>query len=169
MFKYRPFQIKDAFDIKEVALKSWLFTYGHIYDDEYIQKRINKAYEPELLQKLTEPINQGLTEMFVCEYNEKVIGFAQVGYYKYYLRETIKQMELSRIYIDPEYSRKGIGEQLLNLVEKWVIRKNFDKYCLFVHQNNPIGIKFYQKNGFKRNKAFDEEDELYYEKTLLSK
>lgn len=58
----------------------------------------------------------------------------------------IHENEISRIYIDPDYQRKGIGKAIVRELEIEAERKGFDK---LIGQASLSSETFYHKLGFK--------------------
>jgi len=162
----REFRETDAEAISEVGRASWLRTYTHIYGTQYIEKRMAVNYHPDNIRRSAAATEH--TQMYVAEVDGKVVGFAQPCYYNYWDPETFDPavMLLSRIYIDPQYFRLGIGTRLLTKSEQWMASKGFDSYVLKVHQDNPIGRQFYEKMGFEQVEPADEEGEILLRKTI---
>ncbi len=148
MVTIREMRTEDAKDIAEVARLSWLSTYSHIFSEEEIVRYTSRNYNPVLLARLAEPSER--TKMFVAEDSGEVVGFAQVGEKNYWDPDSHdpSRAELSRIYIHPQFMRRGIGRLLLDSVESWMLDRGFDSYELQVHKDNHIGRAFYSKHGF---------------------
>ncbi len=64
-------------------------------------------------------------------------------------------MELFRLYLLPAYIGKGVGRQLLERGEAFLVTQGVLHYCCFVQQNNALGQRFYLCQGFYHVPAFD--------------
>lgn len=76
-----------------------------------------------------------------------------------------KYVELSSIGVDPDSKSKGIGSKLIDNLKKLV---DFEKYAYITLEtdavNNEGAIRFYEKNGFVRERMFvTEEGRKMYE------
>lgn len=76
-----------------------------------------------------------------------------------------KYVELSSIGVDPDSKSKGIGSMLIDNLKKLV---DFEKYAYITLEtdavNNEGAIRFYEKNGFVRERMFvTEEGRKMYE------
>ncbi len=54
----------------------------------------------------------------------------------------------------PDFQSKGIGSWLLKFAENKAKEENFKKLSLLVMRENIRGIKFYERNGFKKEKEY---------------
>lgn len=170
MIIYREFQEKDAEEIQQVAKQAWLFTYKNIFSNEFIDHFIKTNYDPKNLVRIVKFMEKGLTSFQLAIDTEKIVGYMHIGYTNYQMstQSDISPIELHRIYLLPQYISKGIGKELLNLAEKFVLSKDHHMYSCFVHKKNVIGQKFYFKNGFIHIPEKDHvpEEELYLLKKL---
>lgn len=74
------------------------------------------------------------------------------------------QVELSAIYLYPEYQGEGIGSALLNAgIEKL---DNVKEIHLDVEKENRIGKTFYEAKGFKAVKEYDDDFDGHILKTV---
>ncbi len=162
----RDMVVDDAEGIAEVARLSWFYTYSHIFSEEQIIATTSRNYNPEFLARLAYPSER--TRMFVAEDNGRVVGFAQVGEKNYWDPEKHDphKAELSRIYIHPQFMRRGIGRMLLDAVEGWVRDKGLGSYELVVHKDNTVGRSFYSKNGLAEEGEPDGDGHLLMRKRV---
>jgi ribosomal protein S18 acetylase RimI-like enzyme len=56
--------------------------------------------------------------------------------------------------VDPNYRRQGIGEVLMQELERRLIQKGCIKYYLMVTRDNQDAIRFYEKRGWERMELF---------------
>ncbi len=157
MISFEPLQIHNSRKLKEVALKSWLFTYKNIYSEDFIKKFIEKNYSQEAVKNALRWAEKNNGWNYIAKDGEKIVGYITIGPHE-------KTWRLWRIYLLPEYIGKGIGNELLQLGEAFLKKQKAKSYFTFVHKNNEIGKKFYLKNGFKHFPEKDDEDEWYMEK-----
>ncbi|MHA2027764.1 MAG: N-acetyltransferase family protein [Candidatus Kariarchaeaceae archaeon] len=164
----REFTENDAKAVSIVGTKAWFHTYSHIFSQDLIEQRMNRSYNPESI-KLSAQSSQ-YTQMFVAEIKGIIIGFSQPSYYNYWDPDTYdpNRMMISRIYLLPEYIGKGIGSKLLTKSEEWIQAKGFNKYYLYVHKDNKIGLNFYMRQGFTLVEQANEDDEILIKKHITS-
>lgn len=105
----------------------------------YLQESILIDYPnlPPLLDTLTDI--QGSSETFIFyQVNEKVVAVLS-----YSVED--KTLTIARLVVHPEFSRRGIGQALLEEVLKHPIVKHF---VVGTAQKNIPAIKLYEKHGF---------------------
>ena len=159
MIQYRTFRKKDAEAVKNVAMESWKYIYKDIFSLDKIENFVEKNYSIDGLVKLLPRIESGEMFFSVVLDDNQIIGFCNIA-------DGGQGMRILRIYLLPDYFRKGIGKKLLELGEGFIKSKNVRKYFCFVNEKNEIGINFYEKNGFIHMLERDKEGEWYMEKSL---
>ncbi|MFB6291771.1 MAG: N-acetyltransferase family protein [Candidatus Nanohaloarchaea archaeon] len=126
----------DVDGIRRVAAESWRETYFGILSKRAIKEVVSDWYDREgLRDDVEDPL------FYVAEDEDEIVGFAHA---------TIdgNEAELHRIYLDPDYQRRGIGSQLYRKIEEGLERNEVDTVILKVLAENDAGIKFYESRGF---------------------
>jgi ribosomal-protein-alanine N-acetyltransferase len=75
----------------------------------------------------------------VVEWNGHVAGWAA--------RESLDET-ISDFWIDPAFTRHGLGSALLREIEMDIAEHGFDKAMMETHSGNTEAIGFFQKNGY---------------------
>jgi len=75
--------------------------------------------------------------------------FKLKSYYLNAIKAVLPNSELLSISVEPEYQAKGIGNQLLNELEKYLNSNQMFKYKVVAGVDLNGANKFYLKNGFK--------------------
>ena len=154
--QYRIAQPTDVPAIQSAAAESWQATYQHIHTPEYIANFLATRYsEGFLLEMIANPQARFLV---ACQ-GPRVVGFCYFG-------ESSHGAELFRFYVVPDYWRRGIGSQLLRLMEQCWQEHGIAAYRCFVYGRNEIGKSFYLKNNFVHDPAHDEADEWCMRKKI---
>ena len=91
--------------------------------------------------------------------DSKLTGFIE-------LKVENKKAVLLRLYLKPEYTRRGIGKSLLMEAEKIMKKMGVAECTLYLHRRNEIGFSFYIKQGFNVKRI--EEDDYVMEKKYES-
>lgn len=151
-------QKADIPAIQDVAAESWRATYGHIFQPDFIDQFLARAYSAEALRH---SITSERTLFLVAKEDEQVVGFSEVGE-----SQPNAEFVLFRIYLLPACWGRGIGGRLLERAEKWLRERGATGYCCHVHSQNEVGKAFYQKAGFVHLPERDREDEWYMWKPL---
>ena len=72
----------------------------------------------------------------------EIVGFAQT------VQNDAKTVELDRIVVFPEYTRKGIGTRILNRVVRDAKLRKADAIAVNAGRDEAHARRFYEKNGF---------------------
>lgn len=147
----RHAEIDDVKEIRRVAMESWLDTYTSLVSEKSIKEVVDDWYDThELLDQVEDPV------FFVAEDKDQIVGFihASVG----------ETSHLHRLYLKPDYQRKGFGTELYRKMEDKLEEYEVEEIELEVLTGNEKGLGFYRDKGFKE-KA-EREVELKGEKVL---
>lgn len=102
--------------------------------------------------------------LMVYELNNKIVGF--INYNIIYDRA-----ELDYIYVDKNYRRKNIASELLKFCLEDVKSSGCFNITLEVNEHNTMGIRLYEKFGFKmvakRDRYYHGEDALLMIRELM--
>lgn len=146
MVKISNANVFQTSEIKELLNYVWADTYKSFFSKETVKYIIE---ESQTLDKLKLEIENKDILFLVAKYNsDKIIGLATA-------EKKDKGIFLKRLYVHPDYQRKGVGIKLLtNVLNNF---KNIKKIYLEAEQDNIKGISFYKKNGFKiiENKEYE--------------
>ena len=160
MIIIRPAQASEASVIQTLLRETWQDTYG----DHLSQVTLNEVYKNwQSVEFLTKQINNSEMYFPVAIENGKLLGIATA-------RQDAETIFLFRLYVSPQYQRKGVGRLLLDSVIDHYPEAN--KIQLHVEVLNPKGKAFYAKQGFKEVKREQEKianeviDQLLMEKAL---
>ena len=61
--------------------------------------------------------------------------------------------ELHFLYVEPDYSRAGIGSEMIRFFEEKGAEKSCGEYVIWVLEDNEIGKRCYQKNHYEPDGA----------------
>ena len=90
----------------------------------------------------------GQYPFYACFYNDLAVGFG-------FLRKFMKSKEFDRscvitYFIDHRYTRMGIGNKLLKILENEAKLLNIDTIIAHIIEENIQSIKFHINNGFEK-------------------
>ena len=82
-----------------------------------------------------------------------------------------KIFELKRLFVLPEYQRKGYGGRLLECAIRYAKEKNYNAICLDTRRELRSAQRLYRKNGFQRVKQYNGNDhaEEFFELKIMKK
>ena len=72
------------------------------------------------------------------------------GYICYEVPKHGENMEITEIFVKPEFRRQGVGSSLLKKVERIASDRSFACIYLFTRESNEGAQKFYEKNGYEK-------------------
>lgn len=157
-------QPEDIPALQSVAAASWWATYGEYLDAKFIEDFLSRAYSrTRLMAHIADPIACFL----VVKSDDELIGFGQVG-------PTLPRRDpapvapadLYRLYLLPQWQRRGIGAHLLGELETWLRAQQVPIYGAYVHERNEPAKYFYARQGFLHKPECDIQDEWYLVKPL---
>ncbi len=127
----------DVDSIKQVLSETWFDTYGSHLSRSTIEQVTTHWHDPNLLRSQIE--KQG-NYFAVARDDEKIVGLITV------IGVTSEELYLPRLYVHPEYQRRGIGSALLDAAiaaypDATTIR-------LDVEQQNAKGLSYWRKQQF---------------------
>jgi ribosomal protein S18 acetylase RimI-like enzyme len=134
----------DIEAVQLIAKLSWQDTYEGIIPTAIQDLFVEKAYSRAMLMKRIEK-----TTMFVALKDEEIIGFAN-----FTRIDEDGDVELTAIYIHPNYQKLGFGKQLLQTGLDQIHTAN--QLFVYVESLNEKGRLFYEANGFTLLEEFDE-------------
>lgn len=90
------------------------------------------------------------SELFICEADNKLVGFAHVQLRYDYVEGTSSTPVgyLEGIYVSETYRRKGIGKQLVEVCEDWVRFMDATEFASDIEIDNEISARFHEQVGF---------------------
>jgi len=133
--------------IAEIHICGWRYAYrGLINDTELFSNRLVAKSILNIEKKYKDGINIIIYE---DESDQILKGFAFHGPARDDDRKT--SYEVYALYIQPEFTRNGIGYELMQKAIEIAISKKFPEIIVWVLEKNIRGMNFYIKNGFIRD------------------
>lgn len=156
---YRPFTARDAPAVFQVALEAWRYTYRGLYDAAYIETFVHTHYAPDRLAVLVPQVQSRAIFFEVAVQQEQIVGYCHLGFTK-------RGAELFRLYLLPASIGQGIGWEMLQRGEAFVMAQGVHTYGCFVHKDNELGKRFYRRHGFRHVAVQDQAEDWYMEKSF---
>lgn len=142
--KIRQMKFEDIKDVQHVVKTSWHDTYEGIIPINIQNDFLKSAYSHNSMQKRLDS-----STIYIATINEDVVGFAN-----FYNIKNNEQLELSAIYIHPDFQGKGVGSALLQKGIDDI--KGVRKIYINVEKENHKGRTFYISNGFETVEELEE-------------
>lgn len=121
---------------------------GEIYQEnvakfEIPEEYVRKAFSEDSLLKARN-LEKAKFYLVMEENGEEIVGFAQT------IMKNEGTVELDRIIIFPEFTRKGLGSKLLQHVLNESKKRGFKKVIVNTGKDEIRARRFYEKNGFEK-------------------
>lgn len=142
--KVRRATLGDIEQIRSIASESWWATYRGIFDDAFIEGFLARAYAPSFLARSIGDASQ----VFLLVPDVAIAHFGDRG----------DGWELLRIYARPSSFESGAGRALLEEGERVLRERGATSYFCKVHEKNGRGLRFYERRGFVRDLAGDDDE-----------
>jgi len=127
-------------------------TQGHLVFDLFDKYRVFYKQQSDIATAkkfIQERLDNNESVIFVSLDSDKPIGFTQL-YPKYSSARVIKNWILNDLYVDKEYRKKGIGENLIKTAMDFA-RQNGAKFVeLSTAVDNYTAQSLYEQVGFKK-------------------
>lgn len=136
---------QDAVAIGNVAQRTWSDTYAGIIPPENQERLLGRWYAPAALE---EAMGRSKSWLYVAVVQGEVIGFAQ------FMMRDNGCGELTRIYVMPEWQRRGVGSCLLRKGLATLSTHGVEELLVHVEKGNAKGTRFYERSGFHQVREF---------------
>lgn len=124
----------------EMANDIWSGYFRLFFDNDTLSKLIEAAQSKRVILG---HIEKGYQYYFINEPKDAI------GYFAYELDSVNRVLFLQKLYIYPDYRKKGFGKSVLHYLENICEQEHLNKICLTVYYKNNDAINAYQKWGFK--------------------
>lgn len=145
---------QDFSTIITLAAQIWLPSYGAILSREQLDFMFEHTYT---LAHLARQVAEGQHFYLVFDADELPVGFAAWSWTAE-LYQATPLPKLNKIYILPSQQGKGVGEFILQYIEKEVVRLSANALQLCVNRYNKAK-GFYERQGYR---VLREEDFPFY-------
>lgn len=115
--------LERILEIQSIALRTSSPSYSPIQIESLVRSQASARLDPH-------------EKGFVAEHNNEIIGFVSF---------LTKRPKIAGIYIHPDFMRKGIGKQLLSVVERFVIDAGYE--YIYV-TSSMVAVEFYKNSGY---------------------
>lgn len=141
----RTATLEDVKDIATIHVLAWQAAYKGLIPQSYLNN-LSIAKREQAWQNI---LNNSKKNTIVQEINGLVVGFANFGHTRDEDKDSTVIGEITSIYLNPEYWRKGLGTALFEFILRDMRNRKFTEVTLWVLDTNQRACSFYQKMGFK--------------------
>ena len=131
--------VEEVQEIKQVLSETWMDTYGSFLSQDTIQKVTTVWHNPQLLASQVQ--NPEIFFGVARDEGNTILGLVTAR------KQGDDTVVVDRLYVSPQYQRKGIGSKLLE--ESIIAFPGTRRLRLEVEEQNEKGLSFYRKQGFK--------------------
>jgi len=139
----------DASTLASLLAASWQAAYRGIVPDAYM----DGVDATRWFQRLKDSLSEGSEEMHVAEIAGATVGLVAFGPCRDPDVHHEMTGEIRRIYVLPDYWRRGIGRTLCRYAEEALRRGGFRTCVLWVLVGNVRGRRFYEALGYATDGA----------------
>lgn len=155
MINIRLAKPSDAKSYANILNNSWKDTYQEYISIEHIDNEFNIE---RLTQSFSEYIINDDFELYMIEYNEKIVGIIELGKYEDKYKEDMNGIgEIRSLHIKQDFQKLGIGTKAISFAINRLKELGYKECCLWVKKQNKNAIEFYLKNGFVKTEYSCEE------------
>ena len=139
--RIEPVTAADIERLVELAREIWYVHYPAIIGTAQIEYMLAQRYEPRIVR---EELGRDGTWWDKLMAGETIAGFAS-----YFLTGTTGDMKLDKLYVHPDYQRRGLGGQMIARVCEVAGKRGCRRLVLAVNKHNRSAIDTYLKHGFR--------------------
>jgi GNAT superfamily N-acetyltransferase len=137
--------ISDSSRIAEIIVNSSRYAYQTFLSEEILYTQL---IVEERIEAVKRWIKNNENYIYVYEDDITKIIKGMMGIDKCYDEDKQEAFELHILYVEPEFSRDGIGTKLIEYFENIGKINKKNELVVWVLEENKIGINFYKKKGF---------------------
>jgi diamine N-acetyltransferase len=131
--------------VAALARRAWQDAYADIITQAQIDYMLAQRYNaPRLLDELAAP---GIW-WDKASVDGRLVAFAST-----LLGPAAREMKVDKLYVDPQWQRRGIGGRLLDHLAGRALAQGRDTLLLAVNKRNERAIAAYRKHGFSVREA----------------
>lgn len=143
MLTIRPAAAADIEPLRALARTVWQASYSTLISQAQIDYMLADRYDAALIRaQLDDPKHAWQLARWV----DDPIGFAHA-------RLEADICKLDKLYIHPDFQRRGVGQALLNEIKTFAVNHAAAKLRLQVNRGNIAAIAAYQRYGFTTREA----------------
>ena len=141
----REAAIDDAARIAEIDVFSSRYAYKKILSEECLYKDLSVEARIPVYKKW---INEKRFELYVYEDSDTDIIKGMMGIGPCEDEDKKGAFELHFIYVDPDFTRTGIGSEMMLFFEQKGKDKGYPEFVVWVLEDNVPARDFYEKNNY---------------------
>lgn len=135
-------------ELQEISRLTFSDTFGSQNSAEDLEQYLDSAYSEK---KLLSELRDNNSYFYFAYVNEAVAGYLKLNVGSSQTEnEGDDALEVERIYVAPDYKRRGIGSELINEAIRKASELHKHLIWLGVWEQNQVALDFYKKLGFNK-------------------
>lgn len=148
MSKIRPCTLADLTTLQKISVETFIDTFAAQNTPEDMRLFLESAYTIEKLKAEME--TSGTTFYFIYNHDQ-LAGYLKINQQTALTEQIGKHsLEIERIYIRPEFKRKGLGKKLILYALHIAEVNTCSDVWLGVWEHNQNALAFYKALGFRK-------------------
>ena len=143
MLTIGPVDAADIEPLRTLAQTIWQATYPSLISQAQIDYMLANRYGAPLIREQLDDREQAWR---LAKWADNPVGFAHA-------RLEERFCKLDKLYVHPDFQRRGIGLALLNEIKTFAVTQRATKFFLQVNRGNHAAIAAYQRYGFTIREA----------------
>jgi diamine N-acetyltransferase len=138
--------MQDLELLRETSMLAYAENFGHHWNEGGLEWYLEHEYG---LEKIKSAICNPEVEYYLAFCNNEPAAFMKLNLNpELRLHINRQSMEIEKIYVRPQYHKRGIGQRLMELALQLAKNNHIDEIWLSVIDTNLSAIHFYRKSGF---------------------
>ncbi|MBP9116022.1 MAG: GNAT family N-acetyltransferase [Acidimicrobiia bacterium] len=149
MIEYRPALSDDVDELRAVAIKTWVDTFGDRYSKSVVDNVISNTRSEEYIRQSVERF---ITLLAVDIQSNRIVGYLQITTLDKIIHELFETLEsdrqIDRLYLLKEFQKQKIGSTLMTMALNHEYLNDCTNLYIEVDKTSPNVQKLYESFGF---------------------
>lgn len=148
---YRPADVGDAAELRELFAESFVETFGHLYRPADLEEFLEANSGAKWHRNLTDP----QVAIRIAEGDGELLGFVELAPKQLPYETAAPAIELRRLYLRSSAHGRGIADELMKWALAEAARRGAQELVLSVYVDNHRARRFYERYGFEAVGKYD--------------
>ncbi|MGA1801075.1 GNAT family N-acetyltransferase [Rhizobium sp. HT1-10] len=150
--EFRQAGAADAANLAALTVQVWLHTYAKRGIRGVLSNYVLSEFTTDKFRQVLADQNQMI---ILCEADAHLVGYVRLDFSSPCPTDDSVHSEISTLYVQAHFLRRGIGTQLLLRALDAFRRRGRKSVWLSVNHENADAIGFYDRHGFQRQGSLD--------------
>lgn len=148
---YRPADLQDAAELRELFAESFVETFGHLYRPADLKEFLDTNSEAKWHANLSDP----QVAIRIAQVEGELAGFVELAPKKLPYETSASALELRRLYLRSSAHGRGIADELMKWALEEAAARGAHELVLSVYVDNHRARRFYERYGFEAVGRYD--------------